>query len=214
MKKLVVFDLDGTISVNSEFYRKVYSGTLESLIMERRGKEGLAMLKYCRENYDGKGELALFALNIPFRDWAQLLVNAPMELLMPQPRLCELIHALVTVKVVYTGSPIDMAARVLQRLGFSPTEDFDLILGWQEPELFPCKWTCSPLVFDGILKRFSVSPAEAWAVGDVWDTDLLPAQTVGMRTAMVRKQQGGHPDIWVPSVEEFLERLEREGRHG
>lgn len=213
MPKLIVFDLDGTISVNSEFYRRVYSGTLENLIAERRGAEGLAVLQHCRKHYDGKGELALFALNIPFRDWAKLLTNAPMELLKPQLGLCDLVRTLTAVKVIYTGSPVEMATRILQQIGFHPAEDFDLILGWQEPELFPLKWTCSPLVYEGVLRRFSVSPGEAWAVGDVWDTDLLPAQAIGMKTAMVRKP-GGNPEARFLSVEQFLESVGREGIHG
>lgn len=213
MATLIVFDLDGTISVNSEFYRRVYSGTLEILIAERRGAAGLAVLQDCRKNYDDKGELALFALNIPFQDWAERLTNATMELLTPQPRICKLIRTLTATKVIYTGSPVQMAMRILQRLGFCPAEDFDLVLGWREPELFPVKWACSPLVFEGILKKFSVSSVEAWAVGDVWDTDLLPAQSIGMRTAMIRRQ-GGRPDIRVPSIEAFLERLEKEQDDG
>lgn len=205
---LVVFDLDGTISVNPEFYRTVYSGTLESLIMERRGAAGLAVLQDCRKNYDGKGELALFALDIPFQDWAERLTNASMELLMPQPRICELVRTLTAIKVIYTGSPVQMATRILQRLGFCPAEDFNLILGWREPELFPVKWACSPLVFEGILKKFSISPAEAWAVGDMWDTDLLPAQTIGMKTAMIQRP-GGNPDVRIPSIEGFVDFLRK-----
>ncbi len=212
--KLVVFDLDGTLAVNPEFYRNVYSGTLEDLIVEQRGKDGLKVLKYCRENYEGKGELALFALNIPFGDWTQLLVNAPMNLLTLQARLGEFIRCLKAIKVVYTGSPLKMAMRILQRLGFQPTVDFNLIIGWQEPELFPLKWTCSPIVFQGILEKFSVSPDEAWAVGDVWDTDLMPAQAIGMKTAMVRKPRQGNPDIWLPTAEGFVGIISGEANHG
>lgn len=206
MAKLIVFDLDGTISVNPEFYRKVYSGTLERLVAEKHGKEGSAMLKYCREKYNGKGELALFALDIPFRNWAELLVNAPLELLAPQSDLCELFRNVRTIKVVYTGSPIEMAIKILERIGFNPAKDFNLILGWQEPEAFPVKWTCSPIVFEKILNRFSVRPNMAWAVGDVWDTDLMPAKELGAKTAMVTKQDG-NPDVWFPSVNEFLKEV-------
>jgi len=209
MIRLAVFDLDGTISVNSEFYRKVYSGTLEKLIAERRGAEGLAMLKHCRENYDGRGELALFALNIAFKDWAELLINAPMDILTPKPKLCELVRSCSVIKVIYTGSPINMAVRILERLGFRPFEDFELIIGWQKPEQLPLKWTCSPLIFKKVLDRFSILPNEAWSVGDIWDTDLLPAQTVGMKTAIINKH-AKDADLHFPLVEEFLQRLRKE----
>lgn len=210
MTKLVVFDLDGTIAVNSEFYRTIYSGTLNKLVADRRGEDGLTMLRHCRNKYDGLGELALLALNIPFWEWAQLLVNAPLESLVPQPQLCGQIRDLQMIKVIYTGSPVGMAMKILERIGLSPAQDFDLIIGWKEPELFPTKWTCSPLVFEKILQKFSVSPDEAWAVGDTWITDLLPAQALGMRTALVRKN-GGVPDARFSSVEMFIASIKQGG---
>ena len=49
MEKLVIFDLDGTIVAEPEFYRKVYSGTLRELIYQESGAEGIKMLEYCRQ---------------------------------------------------------------------------------------------------------------------------------------------------------------------
>ena len=206
MVKLTVFDLDGTIVHEPEFYRTVYSGTLTELVKERRGESGLEILRQCRENYNGKGELALLALNIPFREWAQRLIHAPLDLISPRPTLVEQIRKLSARKVIYTGSPTEMAERVLGRLGFAP-QDFDDIVGWKESELLPVKWTCSSLVFETILKKFSVVPSQAWAVGDDWEADLLPAHSLGMKTARIRKQ-GGSPSAWFPTVEEFLAQIE------
>ena len=207
MTKLVVFDLDGTIIVNSEFYRTVYSGTLNQIVAEKRGEKGIEVLQHCRKNYDGKGQLALFALNIPFREWAQLLINAPVESIEPQPHLCRQIRSLPVIKIVYTGSPVEMVFKTLQRVGFNPDRDFDLIIGWREPEFFPVKWACSPIVFERVLQKFSVLPEEAWAVGNVWNTDLLPAQAVGMKTALIRKS-GGAPDTHFSSIETFIKSLD------
>lgn len=206
-KNLIVFDFDGTIVADPIFYRTTYSGTLNHLIAEKRGEQGTDMLRYCREHYDGRGELALFALNIAFREWAQLLINASLESLMPQPQICSQIRDFRGIKVIYTGSPVEMALRILERVGFSPNEDFDLIVGWREPEFFPTKWTCSPFVFEEILRRFSVSPSAAWAVGDVWDTDLLPAQAIGMKTALVGNSVVGVPDAVFPTIEMFMDAL-------
>lgn len=189
MTKLIVFDLDGTIVVEPEFYKEVYSGTLTDLVEDVRGERGLETLRFYRENYDGKGELALFALNIPFRMWAERLINASLDLISPQPELVEKFRSLKSKKVIYTGSPVEMADKILQRVGFTK-DDVDLIVGWREPELSPLKWSCSPLVFESILLRFQHVPADAWAVGDDWDTDLNPAKVIGMRTARVRKQGG------------------------
>lgn len=204
---LIVFDLDGTIVSSPVFYRMIYSGTLNRLVADRRGEQGVAMLRYCREHYDGRGELVLFALNIAFREWAHFLINAPLESLKPQPDLCRKIRSFKGIKVVYTGSPVEMASKILEHVGFSPNDDFDLIMGWREPELFPTKWTCSTFVFEEILRRFSVSPSKAWAVGDVWDTDLLPAKMVGMKTALVGDAIG-MPDCRFPNIEMFLKAIE------
>lgn len=204
--KLIVFDLDGTIVANPLFYRGIYSGTLNHLVVERQGEQGMEMLRHCRQHFSGKGELALFALDIPFREWAEMLVNASLESLTPQPQLCKKIRDFRGIKVIYTGSPIEMALKILERIGFSPNEDFNLIVGWKEPEFFPTKWTCSSFVFEEILRRFSVSPSEAWAVGDVWDTDLLPAQTIGMKTALVGNSVG-MPDAVFSTIEMFMDTM-------
>jgi len=133
--ELIVFDLDGTICVSPEFYREVYSGTLNEVVEKERGNEGPKELQYCREHYGGKGELALFALNIPFVKWAEYLNNASLNLINPQHDLARMLRGIDAKKVIYTGSPIKMACKVVSRLGFS-TGDFDDILGWEEPETF------------------------------------------------------------------------------
>lgn len=204
--KLMVFDLDGTLCISPEFYRKIYSGTLSLLVEKERGDKGLETLLNCRQNYDGKGELALMALNIPFQRWAELLITAPLESVQPAPILVEKLRKLPIKKAIYTGSPRKMAINILLQLGFNPAQDFDLIIGQAEPEVFPTKWTCSPLVFQGILDRFCVLPQNALAIGDTWDTDLMPAQQLGIKTVGIRKQ-GGNPDYWYPTVEEFLDGL-------
>ncbi|MCD6429130.1 HAD family hydrolase [bacterium] len=206
MVELVVFDFDGTLVRNSEFYRKVYSATLAQVVENERGKQGLEVLQYYREKYDGKGELSLFALNIPYRKWAQLLIEAPLDLVQANSKLVKQMRRLDVYKVIYTGSPTEMIRCVLLRLGFI-LEDFDDIIGWKEPELFPVKWTCSPLIFEMILKKFSVSPSKAWAVGDDWETDLRPAQVIGMNTAAVWNFKG-RPTLYFEKLEDFLNYLE------
>jgi len=200
--KLIIFDLDGTVCVSPKFYGEVYSATLSRVIVEERGNKGLKMLQHYRKNYDGKGELALFALNIPFVKWAEKLVSASLDLIDPQSDLVHLFRDLDIKKIIYTGSPVEMTNRVLSRLGFVD-QDFDLIIGWKEPELFPVKWTCSSTVFKLIANRFSVDIKEAWSVGDGWETDLLPARLIGMNTAVIG-ECSGDPDLCFSKLREFL----------
>lgn len=208
MEKLVVFDLDGTIVVWSEGYREFYSGTLNQVVERERGELGLKVLQHCRENFDGKGELSLFILNIPFRKWAKELIDVPLNLISAQPMLVNQIRELDTKKVIYTGSPERMVSKVLTKIGFSE-EDFDLVISWREPELFPVKWSCSPIMFEYVLERFQISSRETWSVGDDWEMDLRPAQIIGMKTAKVGKADG-NPTLWVSSVQEFLSHIRRQ----
>lgn len=221
-RKLVVFDLDGTLVDAPEFYRTVYSGTLNALIEEQRGREGLEVLRACRENYDGKGELALLALSIPFAAWAEKLHNASLELI-PLYRghvIAQRIHELDAKKVIYTGSPEGLAPKILLRFGFRD-HVFDEIIGWKPWELFPLKWTSSTLVFEHVLRKFECNPREAWAIGDDVYTDLLPAHLLGMHTIGVQKPMTGVgvtqwryrreskcPEMWFPRMEECLNYLE------
>jgi FMN phosphatase YigB (HAD superfamily) len=206
---MLIFDLDETLSIGEKFYREVYHKTLEKVIERQRGKKGLVTLDQCRKMYDGRGELALHALDIPFWDWAKELIEAStktIELIEPQPRLCQMVKQLPHKKVVYTGSPLKMAILLLKRLGFNPKKDFDMIIGWEQPESFPTKWTKSPLIFKYILERFKIKPSTAYAVGNVWVSDLKPAKYLGMKTVLIgnKQEQSGNPNLKYPSVEEFL----------
>lgn len=136
-----------------------------------------------------------------------------LDLIRPQPTLVESIRALDGYKVIYTGSPTTLVERMLQQLGFAAggnrrsgfgNPDFDLTIGWEDPDLYPVKWSCSSMVFDLILQRFGCSPTEGWSVGDDWTTDLQPAKHIGMKTVQIGAQEGS-PDVHFPSVKEFLD---------
>jgi len=202
MKKLIIFDLDGTITVESQFYREVYSETLNKLVENERGAEGLKVLNRCRKDYDGKGELALLALNISFKMWAQMLIDAPLDLLRCNDEIVNCVRKVDAKKALYTGSPMKMISRMLNQIGLSEN-DFDVIVGWDEPEVFPLKWSCSPLIFEKISSGFKIDFGEIWSVGDTWNTDLEPAKKIGIRTAMVGKNNGS-PDVFYPTLVDFL----------
>lgn len=199
--ELIIFDFDGVFVEWTKEWRNFYSGTLEKTVREERGKNGIETLKRCRKNFEGKGEIALFLLRIPFKKWAEKLNEVPLDLIEPNPRLVEKLRRLKSKKVIYSGSPRAMILKVLQKIGFS-SKDFDLIIGWQEPEIFPIKWTCSPLMFEMICKIFSVSPQRAWAVGDDFDSDLKPAQEIGMKTVGIGNCKG---ELNFKNLEDFLE---------
>lgn len=205
MRRLVVFDLDGTLVVSPAFYRNFYSGTLEKLIEDLNGQEGLEVLAACRHDFGGKGELALAALGIPFAVWAKRLIAAPLDLINANPKLVRAVRQLHAIKVVYTGSPVKMALNVLERVGFA-ADDFAKVIGWAEPDESPAKWTCSPHVFQALLGEFEVQPENAWAVGDVWETDLAPARLAGYTTVLIGRKKG-EADYGDETVVRFLRQL-------
>lgn len=203
---LIIFDLDGTLIEAPDFYQSVYSYTLEQLIEERFGNEGLELLAYYRQNYDGKGELALEKLGIPFNDWAQKLIKADLRRLSPRNGLVEKLRSVSAKKAVYTGSPSEMAKLALKSIGFEPAADFDQIIGWEPTHHQPEKWSCSPAVFSQISVEFSASPNQSWAVGDNYDTDLEPAKSLGMVTFQIGSRKG-EPDFRFPDFNSFLDFL-------
>ncbi|OGG11416.1 hypothetical protein A2Z00_03140 [Candidatus Gottesmanbacteria bacterium RBG_13_45_10] len=197
--KAIIFDLDGTLVDVAQFYADVYTGTLVELVRSVKGEEGVKTL-WERERLDGKGELTLMAIGIPFRAWAQKLIDAPLGFVTPRPDIVASIRAISARKVIFTGSPVGMAYRVLDRMGFAPRSDFDLIIGWKEPELFPLKWNNSSFVFESVTALFDCDPKEVWSVGDSWETDLEPAKRLGITTIQIRKTIGS-PDFRFPDIE-------------
>lgn len=206
--KLIIFDFDQTLVENPEFYKKVYSGTLERLILEERGEYGMEVLRNCRKNFDGKGELALFALNIPFKYWADMLMDVNLEMIISDREFVENINKLKAKKAIYSGSPVKLIHRILEKIGFLKN-DFDFIVGWQDPENFPVKWTGSPLIFEKIIKEMGFNKEDVLAVGDNWETDLAPANAIGIKTILIGKNKNNNPDFCFNSVSEFVEYFSR-----
>ena len=192
----IFFDLDGTLVLAPQFYTDVYTGTLVNLVKEMRGDKGLEML-WARESLDGKGELTLMAMGIPYRAWAQKLIDAPLDLVIPQPETVSCIRALKAKKIIFTGSPVQMAYRLLDRLGFNPRFDFDLIIGWKEPEAYPLKWNNSSYIFETVCALMDADPK------DNWEADLEPAKRVGITTIQIRKETGV-PDFRFPDIESLV----------
>ena len=125
MCRVIVFDLDGTLVDDRRFYQEVYSGSLEQLIQDRCGEKGKARLTYYRKHYNGQGELALSDLNIPFSAWARRLCSASLDLITPRHDIVTKVRSLTCKKVVYTGSPRELALRAHPQLTSPLTEAAD-----------------------------------------------------------------------------------------
>lgn len=186
---LIISDLDGTLVVSDRFYSGSYSRSLTEFVREKRGDEGLSVLAATRARYGGRGELALFALDLDPSGWAKRLSDLDVGVIDPAPRLVDAVRSSGIPTVVYTGSPVRLAGNVLTRLGFDPASDFADIVAWDTTERFPVKWTTSALTFEAIARKWGAKPETTWAIGDSWATDLAPAQSIGMRTAAVEGER-------------------------
>lgn len=205
MPRLIVFDLDGTIIDERKFYQQVYSGSLDQLIEDLHGDRGTSKLCHFREKFNGKGELALSDLGIPFSVWAERLYEVSLSLITPKPEVVAAVRKIKCIKVIYTGSPYRLALRMLNKFGFH-TADFDRIIGWQSPEEVPSKWGISTDVFQRILEDYDCQPNEAWSVGDNWEADLKPAHELGMKVAQIGKKNG-NPAMLFPDILSFIEHI-------
>ncbi|MEK7129953.1 MAG: HAD family hydrolase [Patescibacteria group bacterium] len=205
----IIFDLDGTLAVSSRFYDEIYAETLVDLVRETKGEEAVEIL-LARDRLDGKGELTLLSMGIPYRLWAERLIAAPLDLITPQPDIVSAVRSIWVKKLLYTGSPEAFAYRLLERIGFDPRKDFELILGWKEPEIFPLKWSNSPFVFASITALLRCDPQSVWSVGDNWETDLEPAKRIGITTIQIRKATGA-PDFRFPDVPSLITAFQNGG---
>lgn len=207
----MIFDMDGTLIINPGFYKGVYSTTLNDTVFEACGESGLATLAYYRNNFEGKGELTLGALGIPFSKWAEKLSQAPIGEVQPDPELVAKLRAFKGKKALFTGSPKALAYRLLTQVGFDPESDFDLIVGWEEPELSPLKWNCSPFIFRSICQRLGLEAEDIWAIGDNWESDLAPAERIGAASIQVNKSTGS-PRFRFSTVTEMFNAIEEQRR--
>lgn len=201
--ELLIFDLDNTLVDEKNYYETVYSGSLTRLIAEECGEGGLSELDYCRKNFGGKGELALARLGLPYSAWAQRLIESPTNLITPQPNLVERFRRIPIPKVLFTGSPLEMASRALNQFGLNAQEDFTALYGWQSGDDEPLKWSRSGEVFKAILEKFDLPPRLVWSIGDNWETDLKEAMALGITTVQIGNEIG-NPNLRFTNIADFF----------
>ena len=209
MDSLHIFDLDGTVVDVPNFYKDSYSGSLEALIRELRGNSGLQILEQCRKNYNGKGELALLALDIPVTMWAERLSRISVEAIEPRADVVCAVRSIPGKKVIYTGSPRILAERLLEKTGFC-SDDFDMVVGWELSEKFPLKWSRTTVVFQMIMRSLGVDLNQTCSVGDNWETDLEPFCQLGGKTVEIGEAKKGPSGLWFPDILAYAEYASRE----
>lgn len=202
MRSLLVLDYDDTMNAaNSAYYKKGYVETARSVVLRERGEEGLQFLEISRKASYGYCGAGLVALNIPYALWEEeILRSDPFQYLNEKPDLVDLIRQIDAEKVIYSGSSIFVVQKGLKHLGFIE-EDFSGIVGWQAPEIFPVKWSGSPIPYD--LIKVSYRCSKAWMVGDSYNQDIRPSELAGFTGVLIGKDAPEHEGLKFPTVEDF-----------
>jgi FMN phosphatase YigB (HAD superfamily) len=205
---MYIFDLDGTLNVNSQFYFKYYTQTLIEVIKKHKGDLGLEILNRTAKENEGKGGKALIKLDIGFIEWANYINQADLNELVPNPILVDLINKLDGKKVLYTGSPECISKKILLKLGFK-LDDFAIIFGWNESQKWPIKWEGSELIYQKFLDLENCSPHHTWSIGDSWNLDLEPAKKIGIKVCGIRKKMSQQTDLWFEKAEYFCQSINK-----
>jgi len=187
--KLFIFDLDGTLVNDMEFYKKAYSENLNKLVHKRAGDKGLKILNLVRQSNKNRGELALLVFDIPFSDWFDAVSDDDLSLIVPKPELVKSIENIDGIKVVFTGSSKALAEKILVRVGFD-LNTFAEIIAFEKPAAIPVKLATDTIVFKYLLDEYNILPKDTFAIGDDYETDLLPAEMLGIHAIEVRRKSG------------------------
>lgn len=204
--KLYIFDLDGTLIDDMDFYRRIYTENLEKLVKDRYGDEGLKIVEMVRRVNRGKGELALLVLGISYDEWFDAVSDADLKLLPQKPQLVEAVKKLDGIRVVFTGASRSLAEKMLDRVGFKP-KDFDEIIAFEKPSVVPLKLSADGLVFQYLLDKYKIVPQDAYMMGDEYEFDLLPAKVIGINVIEVR-HKSGKADHFVQTIIDLPKYLE------
>lgn len=207
--KLYIFDLDGTLIDDMDFYRRIYTENLDKLVKGRYGDEGLKIVNMVRRANRGKGELALLVLGISYDEWFDAVSDEDLKLLQQKPKLVEAVKKLNGIRVVFTGASRNLAQKMLGRVGFKP-KDFDEMIAFEKPSVVPLKLSADKLVFQYLLDKYKIAPQNAYMMGDEYEFDLLPAKVFGINAIEVR-HKSGKAEHFVPSIVDLPEYLKSIG---
>jgi len=190
--KNIIFDLDGTLYVSPEVYRKFAEAAYytyakathtpieeaKKILEERRAE--LARQKGFAVPYT----LALISFDIPIQTWHEENVAFfdPGDFLSPNPALRDCLLELKRYYrlAVLTNNNKIQTRRIIQALGLDGV--FDDVFTFNTFNLLKP----DPGILGGLLKRLAARPEECLMVGDRFEVDLVPARAMGMRISEVK----------------------------
>ncbi|MEI6731968.1 MAG: HAD family hydrolase [archaeon] len=189
MKKLIIFDMDGTLYRfssgtnfrDSEMYAKIKENSYSFLERKLKINRQKAIEKYNQIKNEFRGEMSIgierkLGIN-RYEFFANTWDLSPEELLEKRD-LSGILDSLGLRKVVLTSAPAVWARKVLRYLNVS--ERVEAVFSGEPDIRKP-----DVRVFKQICDRFEVKPSEVISIGDQLETDILPAKSLGMTTILV-----------------------------
>lgn len=191
---VVIFDIDNTLVKphNPDFYRQ-YSEAVNRAAQVYLGvsqERAIEIANFYRDHYGG-GEKVFLGLGDKGPDFSILYDEMcridPSGQFYSHQEIHDLIQKLRKEGkkiVALTDSPENLSRRILAEAGFDPDNDFDLYLPFRR-EYGPPKLVEGDKVFTRIASHFQVEPGRVLSIGDGYNSDIAPAQALGMKTCLV-----------------------------
>jgi putative hydrolase of the HAD superfamily len=202
MIKYLLFDLDDTLYPYTAGLMQEISRRMSEYLMTRVGIAA-ADVEHVRQDYWNRYGTTLRGLyleqHIDPQDFLTFVHDIPVtQILKPDTKLGAMLAELLQEKCVFTNSPADHVRRVLNALAIENlfTRIFDI--NFIEYESKP-----SPAAYTRVLSALDARGEECVLIDDT-SRNLVPAQTLGMKTILVRGNPRNNGDLGADAVIETI----------
>jgi len=199
--KLLLFDIDNTLvfGAKAEVYYKQYSLTLEKALAQSLNidiAQATEIANYHRLKYHGRGEKAFETYNLDMAIWHESIRTIDTKMLEPMASVQKLLTSLKNdgyILGAITDSPVLQAEKILKRVGIDKNI-FTTFIGWENGRPMPKGGSSE--IYKKLLLEYKINPNEAFMIGDSLETDIIPADSCGMKVLHISQtNKSGYPTI-------------------
>jgi len=207
MKKLIIFDLDGTLydfgSENfgsSKLYKEVQKNIISFISKKLNVSLEEAQKIYCEIDRDFNNHTS-FGMKIRYgvdrKEYFSETWNIDPSGMIEKKDMLPLMKSFNAEIRILTSAPSIWASKVLDHLNLS---EYKSTMTTGDSELLKP----DPLVFKKICDESQISPDLTISVGDQLHTDILPAKSLGIKTVLIRSNSE-HADYCITDLEQLKE---------
>lgn len=193
MKKIIIFDMDGTLYSfkegsfgDSSFRKKVLSNVKEFIKnrLRKTDEEADSLLREIEKEYGESISIALEnKFNINRYDFFNTVWDIPAEQYIQQSHELKILMVKLREKydfLLVSDSPRVWINHVLRELSINDLFEKDNVYSG-EGDLRKSFNN----IFQAILKKYQIDPENCISIGDQEETDIVPAKNLGMKTVFV-----------------------------